>query len=136
VRAVFDTNVVISALVFGRRLAWLRAAWASRRVVPIVCRQTVDELLRVLTYPKFRLTAADRAAIQEDYLPFAEIFALSEPYPALHVECRDRDDMVFLALAIAADAALISGDEDLAVLRAMAPIEVIAVAELRCRLEV
>jgi predicted nucleic acid-binding protein len=29
VRAVFDTNVVVSALIFGRRLAWLRQAWAS-----------------------------------------------------------------------------------------------------------
>jgi predicted nucleic acid-binding protein len=60
VRAVFDTNVVVSALVFGRRLAWLRQAWASGQVVPLLCRPTAEELLRVLAYPKFRLTPAER----------------------------------------------------------------------------
>jgi len=60
VRAVFDTNVVVSALVFGGCLAWLRDAWASGTVVPIVCREIVSEFLRVLTYPMFRLTDSDR----------------------------------------------------------------------------
>lgn len=65
-RAVFDTNVVVSALVFGRRLAWLRQAWAAGALVPVVCRPTVDELLRVLAYPKFRLAPAERQALLED----------------------------------------------------------------------
>lgn len=133
-RAVFDTNVVVSALIFGRRLAWLRNAWAGRQLVPIVCRQTTDELLRVLTYPKFRLSAADRGALLEDYLPHAEIVVLPDPVPELPVTCRDRDDAVFLALAVAASTPLISGDADLAVLRETAPIEVLTVAELRSRL--
>lgn len=133
-RAVFDTNVVVSALIFGRRLAWLRNAWASRQLVPVVCRQTTDELLRVLAYPKFRLSAADRAALLEDYLPHAEIVLLSEPPPELPVACRDRDDAVFLALAVAAGTPLISGDADLAALRDTAPIELLTVAELHARL--
>lgn len=72
-RAVFDTNVVISALVFGRRLAWLRRAWASGAVVPVVCRETAAELLRVPSYPKFRLDAMEREILLADYLPFAEV---------------------------------------------------------------
>ena len=60
-RAVLDSNVVLSALVFGRRLFWLRRAWASGAVTPIACRETVTELLRVLAYPKFRLDAAPRS---------------------------------------------------------------------------
>ena len=116
-RVVFDTNVVISALVFSRRLAWLRHAWASGTVVPVVCRETVAELLRVLTYPKFRLTAAEREALLADYLPFAEIATLPEPPPNLPMACRDRDDAVFLHLAIASHAdLLVSGDADLTVL--------------------
>jgi hypothetical protein len=55
-RAVFDTNIVVSALVFGGRLSWLRTAWAARSVVPVICRGTIFELVRVLAYPKFRLT--------------------------------------------------------------------------------
>ncbi len=60
---------------------------------------------------------------------------LPERYARLPAICRDRDDTVFLALAIAANAPLISGDADLAALRAVAPIEVIAAAELRRRLD-
>jgi putative PIN family toxin of toxin-antitoxin system len=117
VRAVFDTNVVISALVFRRRLAWLRQAWASGTVIPIVCRETVAELLRVLTYPKFRLDAMEREALLADYLPFADIAILPQPPPNLPAAWRDRDDAVFLQLAIASHAdLLVSGDADLTVL--------------------
>ena len=116
-RAVFDTNVVISALVFGRRLAWLRRAWVSGGVTPVVCRETVAELLRVLSYPKFRLDATDRELLLADYLPFAEIAALPHPLPVLPAACRDRDDAIFLHLAITSHAELlVSGDSDLMVL--------------------
>jgi len=118
-RAVFDTNVVLSALVFGGRLSWLRRAWASADVTPIVCRETTAELLRVLAYPKFRLGATDRDALLADYLPFAEIAHLPDRLPDLPLACRDRDDAVFLHLSIASSAdLLISGDKDLTVLAA------------------
>ena len=117
VRAVFDTNVVISAPVFRRRFAWLRQAWASGTVIPVVCRETVAELLRVLTYPKFRLDAMERETLLADYLPFAEITTLPQPPPNLSAACRDRDDAVFLQLAIASSAnVLVCGDADLTVL--------------------
>jgi uncharacterized protein len=89
-RIVFDTNVVVSTLVFGRRLAWLRRAWASGSVVPVVCRETAEELIRVLAYPKFRLDQAERNALLQDYLPFAEAVQLADPPPVLPAVCRDR----------------------------------------------
>jgi len=46
---VFDTNVIVSALVVGLRLAWLRTAWAAGTATSLVCRQTTTELLRVLS---------------------------------------------------------------------------------------
>ncbi len=98
--------------------------------MPVVCQQIAAELLRVLAYPKFRLAAADRAALLEDYLPYAEIIDLPEPMPEIPIQCRDRDDVVFLVLAIAAKTRLISGDADLSILKASAPIEVLSAAEL------
>ena len=122
-RAVFDTNVVLSTLVFGRRLSWLRDAWASGAAIPIVCRETVAELLRVLAYPKFRLNAADRELLLADYLPFAETVVLPNPLPSLPVACRDRNDTVFLHLAIASRAELlVSGDADLTILADAYPV--------------
>lgn len=133
-RAVFDTNVVVSTLVFSGRLLWLRRAWASGTVVPIVCRETVSELLRVLAYPKFRLTTADRDALLGDYLPFGETVTLPTDLPALPFACRDRNDAVFLYLCIASRAdLLVSGDADLAVLAAAYPVT--SPSELRQRLE-
>ncbi len=87
-------------------------------------------MLRVLAYPKFRLAAADQAALLEDYLPYAEIIELPEPMLDVPIQCRDRDDVVFLVLAIVANTRLISGDTDLSVLKASAPVEVLSVAEL------
>jgi putative PIN family toxin of toxin-antitoxin system len=102
VRVVFDTNIVLSALVFGRRLAWLRGAWARGVVVPVVCRETTAELLRVLSYPKFELTRTERGLLLAEYLPFAEVARLPASLPILPVACRDRDDVVFIQLAVAA----------------------------------
>jgi len=135
-RAVFDTNVVVSALVLGKRLAWLRHAWAVGTLVPIVCRPTVGELLRILAYPKFRLDPAEQQALLESYLPYAEILHLPDPVPPLPTACRDRDDAVFLQLALAAKVdVLVSGDGDLAVLRdVLRPVQVMSAAEIRTML--
>jgi len=134
VRAVFDTNIVVSALVFGSRLAWLRHAWAHRITVPLVCRDTTAELLRVLAYPKFRLTAADRTSLLEDFLPYAEILELPNPLPDIPIQCGDRDDIVFLHLAMSAGAPLVSGDSDLSALRGLLPIDILTIGEWRARL--
>ncbi len=133
-RAVFDTNVVVSALVFGRRLAWLRQAWARGMVIPAVCRETTDELLRVLSYPKFRLSAAECRILLEDFLPYAEVTSALDRAATLPMKIRDRDDTIFLQLALAARVPLVSGDADLMVLRDLAPVPIWSVAELQRRL--
>jgi uncharacterized protein len=135
-RVVFDTNIVVSALVFGRRLAWLRAAWASGRAVPLACRETVAELQRVLHYPKFKLKATDRLSLLGDYLPYVEIVVLPAQLPVLPVVCRDRDDLVFIQLAVAGGAAfLVSRDDDLVSLRGDLPVVVISAGAFRTVLE-
>ena len=111
-RAVCDTNTVVSALLFQQgKLAWLRGAWSAGAVVPLVCRETVEELLRVFAYPKFRLIRSEIDDLLGDFLPFAEVIEISpDDWPA----CRDESDRVFLALAKQARAdVLITGDADL-----------------------
>ncbi len=133
-RIVFDTNLVVSALVFGRRLAWLRTAWANGALVPIVCRETTAELLRVLVYPKFRLAKIDREALLQDFLPHAETTTIPRHRPAVPPACRDRDDVVFIELAAASGAdALVSGDTDLTQLRHILPVRLLTVTELRAQ---
>ena len=113
-RVVIDTNVVLSALVFGKgTTARLRAAWQGGHCLPLVSTATAQELVRVLAYPKFRLDALEQQELLADYLPYAE--AVRIPQPPLTVPvCRDPFDMPLLYLAAAGLAdALVTGDADL-----------------------
>jgi putative PIN family toxin of toxin-antitoxin system len=115
-RVVFDTNVVLSALVFGgpatRRL---RGLWQQGACTPLVSTATAGELVRVLAYPKFRLSPAEREDLLADYLPYAKVVTLPDSPPAVP-DCRDRFDLPFLQLSVAGKAMLVTGDRDLLVL--------------------
>lgn len=117
-RVVLDTNCVVSALLFSHgQLGWLRAAWQARRFVPLLDKQTTQELIRVLAYPKFRLNPAERQSMLEEFLPFAEVVAEPSVDPPI-LPVRDEDDAKFLRIAASAKAdVLVSGDQDLLTLR-------------------
>lgn len=116
-RVVFDTNTVISALLFGGALRWLVAHWQSGRVTPVVSHATAAECLRVLAYPKFGLTEAEIEIVAARYLPFAQRVEWAEQ-PLNVPQCRDPHDQSFLNLAIASGAEiLVTGDADLLALR-------------------
>jgi len=111
---VLDTNVVLSALLFGSAFpARLREAWQAVRVVPVASAATAQELVRVLAYPKFKLSTAEQQDLLADYLPWVRVVRIPAPPPATP-PCRDPFDLPFLHLAIAGKAhALVSGDKDL-----------------------
>lgn len=118
-RVVIDTNLVLSALVFSQgQLAPLRLAWQSGQCQPLVCKATVAELIRVLSYPKFKLSAEEQQELLADYLPYSTPVALPAKLPRVP-ECRDPYDLPFLHLAVVGKAdALLSGDQDLLSLKA------------------
>ena len=136
-RLVLDTNTVISALLFRTgRLAWLRSAWESGQIVPVVCAATVEELLRVLAYPKFRL---DRDSIDEllaEFLPYAETVVLPEHAPQ-GPRCRDPHHQACIDLATVADAeGIVTGDKDLLALSARMRMPILPPARWRETLRV
>lgn len=114
VRVVLDTNVVLSALVFGGGAAGrVRRAWQQGSLLPLASTATVQELVRVLAYPKFRLSQADQDELLADYLPYAETVRIPQPPPQVPA-CRDALDAPFMHLAVAGKAhVLVSGDKDL-----------------------
>lgn len=116
-RVVLDTNVLISALVFANgRMSWLRECWQSDVIVPVLSEATTREIIRVLAYPKFKLTASDVALLLQDLLPWCETW--NQPIPGSTTSnVRDPYDQMFLDLALAARVdVLVSGDQDLLVL--------------------
>jgi uncharacterized protein len=115
VRVVIDTNVLISAIVFRQgQLGWLREAWLIGAIKPIVSQATSAELLRVLSYEKFKLDAAKIQLALMSYLPYAEIVVIENKSRPHLMHSRDPNDDMFLQLAHDGKAqVLISGDQDL-----------------------
>ena len=131
-RVVLDTNCLVSALIFSKgRIAELRQIWQTEGIIPVVCRETVTELIRVLSYPKFKLEPQEIESLLAEFLPWAETFPLEIPLEEVS-ELRDRDDAVFINLAKAANAAfLVSGDKHLLELRHIFPeLQITTPAEL------
>lgn len=134
-RWVLDTNAVLSALIRpGGVSGRLRLAWQSQRFVPLVSRATAAELIRVLAYPKFKLTPDEQHDLLADYLPWAEAARIPEP-PSTTPACRDPHDLPFLQLALATRAdALVTGDADLLVLAPVRKLAIITPAQAIARL--
>lgn len=132
-RAVFDANVVLSALVFrSGEIAWLRSHWSANQAIPLASKESVAELIRVLAYPKFELTAAEIQERLGAYLPHVQI---REVGPAISAaQCRDPHDQKFVDLAVAAKAdVLVTGDRDLLAMRGAVPFSIDTPAEYRRR---
>ena len=112
-RVVFDTNVILSALLFkSGRVSWIVPLWKCAEVIPLASKETVFEFIRVLAYPKFKLTPLEQQTVVEAFLPYAEtvrtVNTTSGP------QCRDPQDQKFLLLAAQGHADyLVTGDEDL-----------------------
>ena len=113
-RVVLDINLVLSALVFpAGHLTNLRQAWQEQRIKPLASSATTAELMRVLAYPKFKLSHAEQEELLADYLPYCELVTIPDPPPETP-KCRDRFDVPFLQLSIAGKAeALVTGVKDL-----------------------
>lgn len=133
IRAVLDTNVVVSALLFDGPASRLVALWQHRRFLPIISKPILREYLRVLAYPKFRLTAREIHQTLDELLPHAEVASAKR---RLRVIRRDPADNRFLECAVAGNARyLVSGDDDLLSLRSFREIRIVSVAEFLTAIE-
>lgn len=124
IRVVLDTNVLVSALLFGARLEPIRRAWRTGRIRPVLSKETADELVRVLAYPKFRLAREEISLLMErELLPYAEV--VDVPHDG-RTWCRDPADDKFIRCALAARCRyLVSGDEDLLALREVERVRIV-----------
>jgi putative PIN family toxin of toxin-antitoxin system len=130
-RLVFDTNVLISALLSPKSIAAKILNWAENNRTVLYSEATLIELISVLNRPKF-----------SKYISPEDIAGLAIRIKAvwLSVEiinqiklCRDPKDDKFIDIAINGEAShIITGDNDLLVLH---PIETISVINPRSFLD-
>jgi uncharacterized protein len=127
-RIVLDTNTVISALLFSGTASRLVPLWQSRRVVMLISRAILEEYLRVLAYPKFRLTNEEiKGLMEEEILPFVETVRVRR---RLSVVRRAPDDDKFLECAVGGRAeCLVTGDRDLLDLGSYRRVQILTVRD-------
>jgi putative PIN family toxin of toxin-antitoxin system len=116
IRVVLDTNVLVSALLFTGPPSHLVSLWRERRIALLLSKDVFIEYLRVLAYPKFKLSGEEIKALVDEYiLPFAEMVTVAEA-PVVIREAPADDK--FLALAAVGRARyIVSGDKHLLALR-------------------
>jgi uncharacterized protein len=139
-RAVLDTNVLVSALLYGNgELAWLPGAWQAGSVVPLASEGVIDELTRILLQlgqKKFTLECDAIEAILQRYLSFTEHVPSAAPIEIWLPKCKDRDDQKFLELAYRGRAdALVTSDNALLGLARKTPFAILNPVRFRRRVQ-
>ena len=136
-RLILDTNVVMSALLWrGKPYQLLEAIRQRSNLQLYSSGALLEELADVLTRPSAtkRLALIDRHA-REVLLDYIAAVQVIEVAPLPRPVCRDPDDDVVLALALAASADLIvSGDNDLLVLDQFEGVPIVNAAQALLRL--
>ncbi|MBI5576391.1 MAG: putative toxin-antitoxin system toxin component, PIN family [Deltaproteobacteria bacterium] len=112
IRAVLDTNVLVSVLLFGGRLEEFRLAWKAGRLRIVTCKELLDEIVHTLSYPKFRLTPKEISSLlYKELLPFSEVVDISGRTESVS---RDPDDDIVIRCSLVGGCSwLVSGDDDL-----------------------
>lgn len=109
---VVDSNVALDVLVFDDAAALpLKAALAQGDVQWIATTAMRAELERVLDYPKLAPRVAFHGQTRDSVLArFDALAKLQAEAPRAPLRCQDPDDQIFVDLAIAHGAALLSKD--------------------------
>ena len=120
-RLVLDTNVLIAALVADGLCRDLVRRRLENHVL-ISSQQRLDELRKKLE-EKFKVMARNVPFLRA----YAERVKLVQPVALPRGACRDRDDVVVLATAVAGRAdCIITGDKDLLVLEEYDGVHILA----------
>lgn len=116
IRAVIDTNVVVSALLFGGKPGLLVPLWKTGQIQPMACKEIIDEYISVFTYPKFALSEEEiNFLVYNEILPHFDIITIKAGRAIIK---EDPSDDKFIHCAEAGNADIvISGDDHLIHLR-------------------
>lgn len=132
-KVVLDTNVLISALLFRRQLSWLAEAIEQGIVAPCFTVATLQEVARVLSYPKFqpKLRAVGLTALGI-MATLLNVGIVTSEEPATLLITADPADNMFLACAAALKPNyIVSGDRHLLDIGEFQGIPIVSPKQLR-----
>lgn len=130
-RLVLDTNVVVSALVWGGTPYKLLRAATDGDIELVASPALMDELREVLAREHLASRLAQqRSSVQQAIELYGELVIHISPLTAPRAVPRDKDDDQVVAAAIAASAdLLVSGDADLLSMGSYEGIAIVSVTE-------
>ena len=131
---VIDTNVLVSALLFGGVPGKLVPLWKTGRIRVLTSKEMIEEYLRVLAYPKFELLEEEiHYLLYQESLRYFEIIR-TKPGPMIVEE--DPSDDIFIRCAEAGKAnAIISGDQHLLYLRSYGKVKILTPSQFLKQLQ-
>ena len=111
-RAVLDTNAIVSGIGWSGPPRFILDAAIREQFTGLMSQDLLDEVRRVLAYPKLRSLPQQR--VQEVLALIPLVASMVEPEQRLTVVQRDPMDNIVLECAVAGEAAyIVTGDEDL-----------------------
>ena len=125
---VIDTNVVVSALLFGGTPSELIPLWKGGNIQPKASTEIIEEYIRVLSYPKFDLSEDEiNFLLYHVILPYFEVVRLSRGQVIIR---HDPSDDKFIRCAESGKASIIiSGDQHLLRLKSYGKIKILTPAK-------
>ena len=124
-RAVFDTNILISGYLWKGVARQALEKVRGNDWIHLVSRDTLDELIRVLAYSKFNLTAAEIDPIVQDLLGLSEFVNVKS---RVEIVSADPTENIFLGLALDGKAnVIVSGDHHLLDLKIFNEIPILSI---------
>jgi putative PIN family toxin of toxin-antitoxin system len=132
-RIVLDTNIFVSALLWGGKPREILERVLEGKDELFISRPMLNELFEVLKRPKFMMDEGYIELFIREIEDIAKIVVVSENIREL---CRDVDDNKIIECALEARAdCLITGDNDLLVLKRYGHLEIVELATYFRKLE-
>ena len=118
----------ISVIIFKKEASKLVSLWKESKIRLLISRQVLEEYIRVLSYPKFKLTVPEiEYIVKYELLPYAESVGVKSQ---INIIKDDPDDNKFLSLAVDGDAGcIVSGDKHFLELKEFKGIKIFSLRE-------
>jgi len=127
-KAVFDTNILVSAWFWEGNESKLMESVEEGFIHGYSSKQLIEELCRILGYPKFNLSQDEVESIRSYYLL---LFRIVSPMQAVNIMLEDPSDNMVLECALEAEAEyIVSGDHHLLNVGEFRGVKIVTAAEL------
>ena len=126
-KLVLDTNIYISAFLWGGKPKEILERAIEGKDEVFISRAIKDEIFEVLKRPSFKVNETAIEALMREIEDISELVIVTERIERL---CRDIDDNAIIECAVGAEAEyIITGDNDLLVLKSYRKIKIVNTSE-------